>query len=538
MKQLSIQQSVMMLGGGALLILLAIGIYIQHDIGQLRQVLDQNRAELIPAIRQGYEARINTIQVQQWLTDISATRGQNGLDDGFSEAGTAHGAFRQNLAQLMELDPANRDFYQSIEPVFEEYYSMGKTMAQGYVDGGPAQGNPLMARFDARASAINEQIAEMQKRILELSETRIAEGHATLNNHLNALLLSYALLFAGFFMLFLFVARRVIRPAAEIAEQLNRIAAGDLTHNILVARDDELGHIAAATANIVSNYQNFISRIIGASNLNSGYSYALLFSVQDSVRHVEKQTSESEEVMRDVAQLCRATDDVRNVVSQAVVETRSAQQQVGQSRDTLGQSHTIARELGSYLNSAGDAIADLAHQCQSINAVVSTISAIAEQTNLLALNAAIEAARAGEQGRGFAVVADEVRALAQRTQSSTSEIRTTVDTLQNLADKSVEMLNRNRTVAERNAAMSEEVIQSLQTIFDYIESIHRINQSIHDLADHQQAHINGISQRAQAIDDLSKAVKNHIDRADRFSQQMRASIKSFTQISAEVKIAR
>ncbi len=536
MKQFSIKQSVSLLGLGALAILGAIGLFLYQDVRHLQQLLDRSEQVLIPTIRQGYEARINTVQVQQWLTDISATRALDGLDDGFSEAEAARAGFNDNLKVLKELDPDNRFFYEEIGPVFETYYRTGKTMAQGYIDGGPAEGNRLMAQFDTSSAAINAQIAEVHQRIAALAEQDFRQGHATIRQHIQILLASFFVLATGFVLLFVFILRRVVRPAEQVAQRLNQIADGDLTGTIELQSQDELGRIARATASIVRNYQTFITRIIGSSNLNSGYSYALLFSVQDSVHHVERQAAESEQVMQEVAQLCKATDDVQNAVSQAVTETRAAHQQVGQSRDTLGESRKIAQTLGEYMNNAGEAISDLARQCQSINVVVSTISAIAEQTNLLALNAAIEAARAGEQGRGFAVVADEVRALAQRTQSSTSEIRTTVDALQHLADKAVDMLNHNKTVAERNASMSEEVIQSLQTIFGYIESLHRINQSVSDLAEYQQGHINSISNRTQAIETLSKEVQEHIARADRFSQQMRASIKSFTQISAQVKI--
>ncbi|MCP5334256.1 MAG: methyl-accepting chemotaxis protein [Oceanospirillaceae bacterium] len=536
MQNFTIKQAVMVLAGTVLLVLLGIGIFILRDVQQLRALLEHNEQMIIPMIRQGYEAQINTIQVQQWLTDISATRAQDGLADGFDQARIAYEGFQTNLQQLSMLDAAQQDYYRSIQPVFEDYYAMGQRMAHGYIADGPATGNKLMASFDTTAQAITDKVGQLNQRISHMVAADSAGARKTLDNHINLLVICYLILLGVLGILFAFIVQRVLRPARHIANGLGKMAQGDLTQMVQVKSQDEMGEIAAASARIVQKFQAFITKIIGSSNMNSGYSYALLFSVQDAVKFVEKQTEESAGVRREVQALCDSTGKVQNVVEQAVSETAQARNHVSNSRDTLSEANNIVHELGEHLNHAEVAITDLARQCQSINTVVGTISAIAEQTNLLALNAAIEAARAGEQGRGFAVVADEVRALAQRTQESTGEIRQTVDALQKLADNAVVMINKNKSVAGRNADMSAEVISSLQTVFDYIESLYALNKSIHDLTDEQQHHINGISGRSESIASLSASVSERIARADRFSRDMRESIKAFTEISSQVRI--
>ncbi|WP_320825265.1 methyl-accepting chemotaxis protein [Reinekea sp.] len=536
MKSLTIKQLTGLLALTALGLSLGLALLVYKDVRLLQQVLSQNETVLLSTIRQGYESRINTIQVQKWLTDISATRAQDGLNDGFDEAERAYQQFRQSIQQLVALDPAHQELYWSIVPVFDTYYRVGKKMAQAYIDGGPAAGNQMMALFDDAAAAIGAKVDLVQAQIRAVASQDIELAHRTIRRHIVTLLVSFAVLVSIVLIMFGFVVMRVATPAHRIAEHLSAIAEGDLTQELETGRRDELGVIMHASSRIVAKFQAFIGQIIGGSKLNSAYSYALLFSMQDATDAIEQQVQENARIFAEVEALMASTQAMQAAVQQTVLETGDAREQVNASRTNLGDANNIVRELEQHLEHAEVAISALAGQCQSINTVVSTISGIADQTNLLALNAAIEAARAGEQGRGFAVVADEVRALAQRTQESTGEIRETVDALQKLADTAVTTINQNKAVAARNAVLSENVIESLSKTFGYIEAIYHSNQQVHDLTEVQLSNVQAISARSQMIEELSAKVMHNIARSDRLSGRMQQSLKSFTTISDQVRI--
>jgi methyl-accepting chemotaxis protein len=534
--KLSIKHTVGALAIVAFVAMSAVAVALWQETRNLIQILERNQKVLLPVLKQGYEARINTIQVQQWLTDISATRGQDGLDDGFDEAQAAYEQFKGNLATLILLDEENSQFYREIAPVFDDYYRAGQSMANAYIQQGTSAGNQTMGSFDGAASAITEKISAIQLHIADLTVQASDQANAALARHSLVIAACLAGLAILLLCVFIFIVRRVALPARMIADKLSAIAAGDLTGNLSYESHDELGIIAKASRKISHTYQQFIARIIGSANMNSGYSYALLFSIQDAVKYVEAQTLESIEVIEEVRQLCKSTDEMQHALTKAREETQGARSQVDTSQNTLSEAQSTVAEMSMQLQQAEETIDSLASQTQTINTVVATISGIAEQTNLLALNAAIEAARAGEQGRGFAVVADEVRALAQRTQESTGEIRSTIDALQKQSENAVSVIQQSKKVAERNAGISAEVITSLERIFSYIDSIYALNQSVHELSEQQMEEIQLISDRSATIEELSGFVRLRIMRADRFSHQMRDSIKAFSEVSSEVKI--
>jgi len=230
---------------------------------------------------------------------------------------------------------------------------------------------------------------------------------------------------------FVVVNKRVSKPMEEISTVLTQIGENvDLTQHLTQHSDDELGGIAKQVNKLVDNFRNSIKEVATVTNTIHAISSEVSRAVIKSNDVSDKQKRETDMAAAAIEQMTSALSEVARNTSEADSASKQAESNVNMGnelvKDTIEQVNGLSQEF----NTTSQVVNDLAEESNKVGAVLDVIKTIAGQTNLLALNAAIEAARAGEQGRGFAVVADEVRSLAQRTQSSTQEIESMIEQLQ------------------------------------------------------------------------------------------------------------
>ncbi|MBF8776252.1 methyl-accepting chemotaxis protein [Pseudomonas fulva] len=286
------------------------------------------------------------------------------------------------------------------------------------------------------------------------------------------------------------IARSIARPLQEAVQAMGTIASGesDLTRRLDTHGRDELSQLG-------EHFNRFNGKLQGVIGQLQGAAHALARSadhVGDNAGAAQQQSAQQSLQMDQVAtavnEVTYAVQDVAKTAEQAAGEMHTAQQQVVQGQQAIHGSLAQIDRLSMTIEQAVQVIRDLAGHSTRIGGVLDVIRSIAEQTNLLALNAAIEAARAGEQGRGFAVVADEVRLLAQRTAQSTAEIHTMIEHLQSQSDAAVKAIDTSSEASRQTVTQAREAGASLDAINQALHTLTALNASIAS-ATLQQSHV-------------------------------------------------
>lgn len=267
--------------------------------------------------------------------------------------------------------------------------------------------------------------------------------------------------------------RVVVRPVSRTVECLRDIASGegDLTREIKVASNDEMGELAYWFNSFVSKLRSMIGEITQYANELHVATSHMDGIAQKTSGNVQRQQLETSHVATAMSQMASAVQEVSRNATEAAEAARRANHEAGENKAIMTQTTTSITALADEVDKAGSVIERLAQDSDQVGVILDVIRGITEQTNLLALNAAIEAARAGEQGRGFAVVADEVRTLAQRTQESTHEIQQMIEALQGGARNAVEVMSQGKQQASLSVDRVAKAATSLETITDVINDI-------------------------------------------------------------------
>lgn len=307
-------------------------------------------------------------------------------------------------------------------------------------------------------------------------------------------------------LLVVVIARSISRPLQEAVDAMATIASGesDLTRRLDTHGRDEITQLGTHFNSFTAQLQQVVGQLHDAARALGHSAVEMGDNANQAELRSEQQSQQMELVATAINEVTYAVQDVAKNAEQASTEMQDAQHRAEQGQHSIQGSLQRIGELSGTIDEAVEVIQALANQSTKIGSVLEVIRAIAEQTNLLALNAAIEAARAGEQGRGFAVVADEVRLLAQRTQQSTAEIQTMIEHLQGQSEAAVKAIGASSTASRQTVEQASEAGASLDAISQVLLNLNALNASIAS-ATLQQSHVvEEINRNVTETADLSR----------------------------------
>ncbi len=337
---------------------------------------------------------------------------------------------------------------------------------------------------------------------LTASQTVVRDTDAAHARNMLLLATSLALVF-GLFAAWA-ITRQIVIPLSQTLKVAERIAAGDLTHNLVSERHDELGQLQRAMQNMTLGLRELIGGISDGVTQIASAAEELSAVTEQTSAGVNSQKVETDQVATAMNEMTATVQEVARNAEEASEAALAADQQAREGDKVVGEAIAQIERLALEVGNSTEAMGHLKRESDKIGSVLDVIKSVAQQTNLLALNAAIEAARAGEAGRGFAVVADEVRSLAQRTQKSTEEIEELIVGLQSGTQQVATIMDNSRSLTDSSVELTRRAGGSLESITRTVSAIQSMNQQIAAAAEQQSAVAEEINRSVLNVRDVSE----------------------------------
>ncbi len=363
------------------------------------------------------------------------------------------------------------------------------------------------AAFNESDAKLNETMAALKSFLDEVQsfKDKASESASNAISFSNSVLTTtaiVALVFAAFVATW--VVRSIQQPLSETVKVIEQVARGDMTVVVRVQNQDEFGRLAGSVNDLTRQLRTMLQKISETALALSSAAEQTAHISQQTHGAIHHQRTQTEQVVVSMTEMNSTVSDVARSANNTLMQVSQASSETSAGRTVVLQSIEAINRLAKEVQESVAVINRLDGYSAQIGTVLDVIRGIAEQTNLLALNAAIEAARAGEQGRGFAVVADEVRTLASRTQSSTQEIQQMIERLQTGARDAVQVMARSQREAESAVAQTSRAGESLEHITQSMNVINDMSTQIASAAEQQAAVTQEIHQNMTAISDVSE----------------------------------
>jgi len=424
---------------------------------------------------------------------------------------------REKLQQNIQSDKDNANFLSSLLSDFDEYYQLAFSLSKEMVDGTAdfstlgQRSQEMSAKLTSLQDKLNKFQAERYKSFTQAFESVNDEAESTSSTGVIVGVITIIALFA----VAIPVAKTISSNLTDLIDSMKDIAQenGDLTVRLTTTSKDEMGDLVFWFNSFIEKLQGVIKNVVDTALPLADTANSISRLSNSNIDSFKRQSDSVMQSRQSVEEMSQSVAEITTNAADAADAAKNANSEAEKGKLVVEQTVNGIRDLAENVKEASDAINQLQEDTHRVNLVLEVIRGIADQTNLLALNAAIEAARAGEQGRGFAVVADEVRNLASRTQVSTEEVSQMLGQLQSGSEKAVAMMDSSRASVEESVKNANEAGDSLLAITNTVNTIADMNGAI-AVATEEQHQVSGLMvghvEDIQACADEASTASNEV----------------------------